>query len=92
MAKERCANCDREIRPLETPYLYRDNVVCYECYSKIAPVVYVDRHKKLRFTMLIMGIFIWPLLLVWVGLGIYHNMQQAKVKEENERKSKGVPV
>jgi hypothetical protein len=35
---EKCANCDRPIGRLETPYLYQSQVVCKSCYDRLVPV------------------------------------------------------
>jgi hypothetical protein len=32
---ERCANCDRQIGKLETPYLWNEKVVCAECKRQL---------------------------------------------------------
>lgn len=34
---ERCANCERQIGNLETPYLWQERVVCAECHSRLSP-------------------------------------------------------
>ena len=32
-----CANCGQPIGSLETPYVYRDQTVCVQCWAKLAP-------------------------------------------------------
>lgn len=39
MTMETCANCNRSIGNLETPYVHDGHVVCVECKSKLRPVV-----------------------------------------------------
>jgi hypothetical protein len=36
---EKCANCDREIIKLETPYQYQGQAVCRSCYDRLVPSV-----------------------------------------------------
>jgi hypothetical protein len=36
---QRCANCDDVIGKLETPFLWKEQVVCERCYNKLAKVV-----------------------------------------------------
>jgi hypothetical protein len=33
---EKCQNCQRPIGALETPQVYKDHVVCFECYGRMA--------------------------------------------------------
>jgi hypothetical protein len=32
---ESCANCGRTIGPLETPYLFGESVVCFQCHGRL---------------------------------------------------------
>ena len=37
-AAERCANCQRLIGALEEAFVWKDNIVCSECYKKLSAV------------------------------------------------------
>jgi hypothetical protein len=39
MALEECANCARAIGRLETPCIYKEQVVCAECYARLCPAL-----------------------------------------------------
>lgn len=36
---EECANCGRTIGKLETANVFKDSVVCSECYARLAPTI-----------------------------------------------------
>jgi uncharacterized protein (TIGR03067 family) len=39
IALEECANCARAIGRLETPCIYKEQVVCAECYARLCPAM-----------------------------------------------------
>jgi multidrug efflux pump subunit AcrB len=36
MALEKCTNCERTIGNLETPYLFKNEVVCKDCHGRLS--------------------------------------------------------
>lgn len=43
---ETCQNCDQPIGRLETPHVYNDHIVCFNCHTQLAK----QRPKQPQFT------------------------------------------